>query len=210
MAKIFQDRIYELESLGILFVIPAGNEGFDKNHPEREIEYLGDSLPTVLGTDDNNVVTVGAVQANGKYAPWTTPEGSSDDETNSPLTGSITVWAQGEVIQIMDQDNKNKMDWGTSFASPQVAGLIAYILSLPENSDLVAWDPNGPDDQGYTLSQKVKKKLVDMSYERVVHSRQLGPGINLPYPLPAHIKVAYNGAWGPQFGSLPLTWIACW
>lgn len=199
--------ILDLEALGVLLVFHAGNEGFDINNPDAPFQYMGDNLPQALGEADDNTIAVGAVKANGKYAEWTAPEGCSGCDPNDPdvARGSVTIWAQGEHIQIIDKDGNDapKYESGTSFASPQVAGLLAYLMSLPENADLIAWDKNGPEDQGQKLCQKVKQKLLGLSYERWPHDKQIKPDIPLPYPVPQRINVAYNGAWGPQAGTLP-------
>lgn len=81
------------------------------------------------------------------------------------------------------------------------AGLAAYFLALEKKK--FAWDPLGYPDQGQRFCQKLKQHIIDHHYRRypmeeILQDGALEPGQSLPFPLPADVPVAYNGARGPQ------------
>ncbi|KAI1506418.1 hypothetical protein F5X99DRAFT_423089 [Biscogniauxia marginata] len=181
---VYQRHLDKLAQLGVLFVTSALNEGWG----EPSFVPTGDSYPQVMGTKDNNMVTVGSVGPSGILQPWSSPEGT----TLGGPQGSITIYAQGIGVETVRLGGIPAMERGNSFAAPQVAGLIAYFLALPENADRFKWTGNG-----YELCRRVKKYLVETSYRRVRLVDQHFPGYP-PYPIPEDVNVAYNNAWGPQ------------
>lgn len=90
----------------IVVVIAAGNEGPDND--------LSSYTPQSMGTADNEIITVGATDKNGKLFVKTTPEDGHG--------GSITVFADGESVNLAStkDDNAKQEVSGTSFAAPQV------------------------------------------------------------------------------------------
>ncbi len=92
----------------ILFICGSGNENNDAN--------FADYIPA--GIDLPNVVTVGAVNDEGKRTTFTT-EGKSVD-----------VYANGYEIESFVPGGDRLKFSGTSMASPQVAGLAAKMLAI--------------------------------------------------------------------------------
>lgn len=92
----------------ILFICGSGNENNDAN--------FADYIPA--GIDLPNVVTVGAVNDEGKRTTFTT-EGNSVD-----------VYANGYEIESFVPGGDRLKFSGTSMASPQVAGLAAKMLAI--------------------------------------------------------------------------------
>lgn len=110
MFEIERNALYEAikGAPGILFVCGSGNENNDADFSE----YIPASFELP------NLMTVGAVDSEGKKAPFTT-EGKSVD-----------VYANGyEVESYVPGGDRMKVS-GTSMASPQVANLAAKLLAL--------------------------------------------------------------------------------
>ncbi|KAJ5165934.1 subtilisin-like protein [Penicillium capsulatum] len=91
-------------------------------------------MPQSLGTDDNAIITVGAVTSDGKLDIIGRPQKPGE-------AGSISVYAPGTVSCYMSdnklatRDTQKTTKRGTSFAAPAViaqAGLAAYFLGLEE------------------------------------------------------------------------------
>lgn len=75
---------------------------------------------------------------------------------------------------------------------------------MSEDPDKFQWKPGYKDQDGIDLVMRIKKHLVDFSYDRHLpqdHIPTQGPP--LAYPVPRPINVAYNGAWGPQTRKWP-------
>jgi subtilisin family serine protease len=110
MFEVERNALYEAikNAPGILFVCGSGNEDNDANFSE----YIPASFELP------NLITVGAVDSEGKKAPFTT-EGKSVD-----------FYANGyEVESYVPGGDRMKVS-GTSMASPQVANLAAKLLAL--------------------------------------------------------------------------------
>jgi hypothetical protein len=143
----------------MMVVIAAGNEG--------QIGItLDQRTPQVLGTADNDIITVGAINNNGSLIPSSTPE-------KPGIGGSLTLYAQGTDVvcasNTLLSENDSQMREGSSFAAAQIvsflptlskdfnpniqqAGLAAYFYSTQSNLNSTA---------------DLKKFLVDKSYQRV-------------------------------------------
>ena len=67
------------------------------------------------------------------------------------MTGDISVYAQGDNVKIAKPHSTNlfEYDSGSSFAAPQVAGLAAYLLSVPGG--------------GTYDAMSMKQKIIDLS-----------------------------------------------
>lgn len=144
--KQMAQEMFEIEKRGlyeaiknapeILFVAGSGNENNDANFSEY--------IPATF--DLPNLVTVGAVDSEGKKTAFTT-EGKS-----------VTLYANGyEVESFVPGGDRLKMS-GTSMASPQVANLAAKMLALDPKlkpSELIRLIKEGaessPEDQKIRL-----------------------------------------------------------
>lgn len=104
---------------GMLIVNSAGNEG-------NELVYKGVNAPA----DSPNVFTLGAVDANGNYASFSSI-GSAIQPTQKP-----DVVAQGEASFVINQNDVIGTANGTSFSSPIMAGGIACLWqALPNKTN---------------------------------------------------------------------------
>ncbi|CAJ2510822.1 Uu.00g064470.m01.CDS01 [Anthostomella pinea] len=194
---LYARNIARLEELGVLWVQAAGNHGLYPNNPTKPWRDLSQFLPTSLASDDNNILTVGSTDGLGRYTTWTSPVGIGSGPAFGP--GKINVWAMGDGVKLMGLAGaRDRAQFGTSFAAPQVAGLAAYFLGLEK--DMFRWNPNGGADQGKTLCLSLKRHIEDFAYRRIPMDRQLAlpGGVSLPYPMPDDINVAYNGIYGQQ------------
>lgn len=80
-------QLIDLEALGVVWVQCAGNEGFLTTHPENTIYRTGEEAPAAIGTPDNNMITVGAVNKRGQLCEWSSPEGAPVDPRYGTETG---------------------------------------------------------------------------------------------------------------------------
>lgn len=96
-------------SKGIIVINSAGNEGNGKWH------YIG------VPADAKNVITVGAVDANGKKAPFTS-HGPTYDNRVKP-DGVAVGW--NTVVGL--ENNSTLPGSGTSYSAPMLAGMVACI-----------------------------------------------------------------------------------
>jgi len=103
---------------GILLVNSAGNSG-----------ATSWGIVTAPG-DAAGVLTVGAVNAAGNYASFSS-RGSADQPTQKP-----DVMTQGASAYVIDQNNTIRTASGTSFSSPIMAGGVACLWqALPNKSN---------------------------------------------------------------------------
>ncbi|KAI9704528.1 MAG: hypothetical protein M1820_005602 [Bogoriella megaspora] len=96
-------------------------------------DFLGRNLPQLLGHDNNHLITVGGLEEDGSYWTRTTPPSPNLDQEPNPHPGSISVYAQSVNVYVEGMYGY-VFDNGTSYAAPQVAGLAAYFLGLPQNA----------------------------------------------------------------------------
>lgn len=111
---------------GIVIVIGGGNR------PERT---LGDVTPQRYGRVDNALITVASLDASGLFSKINTRIAAARDGVDPELTGAYTVNAQGGQVKVAVAHEQTYYRYtdGASFASPQVAGLAAYFMGLPNN-----------------------------------------------------------------------------
>ena len=113
---------------------PPSQEPTDIDNPKPySMDFEG---PACLGTDDNELITVGAINFNGTLWWQTTPKIQGNGGA-----GSITIYALGENVrkainarleEIPDADRDTRIGFdvasGTSLAAPSVSGLVAVSL----------------------------------------------------------------------------------
>ncbi|KAF6823243.1 tri m 2 allergen [Colletotrichum musicola] len=178
----------ETEALGAVFVMSAGNLAADRDR-------LGDHVPQLMGTADNHLITVGGVNPDGTLWHDSEPEGQDwwgANEANDGRVGSVTVYAQGSDVVSCNGDSADSVGTssriGTSFASPAVAGLVAYFLGHPDWSRGFEYATDST-----SVGIRMKTFLREMaSFQRRSPSEVLPPNLDPEYPVPEHVKVAYN------------------
>ncbi|KAL8685172.1 MAG: hypothetical protein Q9224_005931, partial [Gallowayella concinna] len=118
---------------GIVTVVATGNTD---SAPEYGVASQGDVSPQRFARPNNPLINVGAIRYNGDYWPGNLPTGSHRFlPFDGHLTGENTIYALGAAIQVANGNPENpavyRIDSGSSFAAPQVAGLAAYFIALP-------------------------------------------------------------------------------
>ncbi|KAI8240248.1 tri m 2 allergen [Colletotrichum sp. SAR 10_96] len=182
-----------MEMNGVVFVMAAGNSASMGSR-------LGDHLPQLLGTKENHLITVGGVNADGTLWFNSEPEGKSatgnDQGTNAGAVGSVTVYAQSFGVTVCNGDPGDKAGTisqdGTSFASPAVAGLVAYFLGHPHYSQYFTHNPSTSSDYR-SVGIRMKNFLqVCASFQRRPSNELRSPNLAPDHPMPEHVRVAYN------------------
>ena len=106
-------------SKGIIVTVSAGNEGDNK------WRYI--SVPA----DGDSVLSVGAVDANGRYAYFSSA-GPTYDGRIKP-----DVMAEGLGVSVVGRDDYVKFSAGTSFSGPIIAGCMACLRqAFPDNTNI--------------------------------------------------------------------------
>ncbi|KAF6822864.1 tri m 2 allergen [Colletotrichum plurivorum] len=209
--QYFESFSRETEALGAVFVMSAGNLAADRDR-------LGDHVPQLMGTADNHLITVGGANPDGTLWHGSEPEGQDwwgANEANDGRVGSVTVYAQGSDVVSCNGDSADSVGTssrvGTSFASPAVvstkstfwdeglqtglrtniscqAGLVAYFLGHPDWSRGFEYATDST-----SVGVRMKTFLREMaSFQRRSPSEVLPPNLDPEYPVPEHVKVAYN------------------
>ncbi|KAL8985188.1 MAG: hypothetical protein Q9177_004503, partial [Variospora cf. flavescens] len=135
---------------GIVTVFSAGNI-HQSSQP-----FMGGYTPQRHGRSDNPLITVAAADKYGRLSWWNIPVGPAIGARGRDryIKGSYSIIAMGEDVQTVQVDTIRgyEPDSGTLFASPQVAGLAAYVLTLPGLEG--GWNRT-------TVARDVKKYLLD-------------------------------------------------
>lgn len=105
---------------GILCAISAGNDG--------SAAWKFISTPA----DADSVVTVGAVDANGTIAAFSSYGPSADNDVKP------NVVAQGSGVYVLNPGNQSGTTQGTSFSSPITAGMLACMRQATPNAKVMA------------------------------------------------------------------------
>ncbi|OUM60239.1 carbohydrate-binding module family 18 protein [Piromyces sp. E2] len=141
--KVKMDIINEMKSVvteiiekGAIVVAAGGNEGINSYHEENNQQ----SLPCSV----EGVICVGAIDTVGanKFMKWTVPEGDMVTKEMNTTNYRKVWWSNyGKVVDIYgpgyihvefkDKDDQDidKVVYGTSFTAPVISGVIATIMS---------------------------------------------------------------------------------
>lgn len=114
-------------SKGMIVVVSAGNEG------NKEWKYI------TAPSDGENVICVGATDTGGFVAPFSS-RGPSSDNRQKPDVVSV-----GSRTVITHSSGFTTYGYGTSYAAPQIAGLIACL-----------WEAN-PDKSNKEITAAVRR-----------------------------------------------------
>ncbi|KAK8029256.1 glucan 1-3-beta-glucosidase [Apiospora marii] len=171
--KYIMDR---LEAVGVVMVVSAGNSA-------RENGKEPDAYPARFGSPSaawnpvgqlKSLIVVGATDINGTEPEW----GQS--------AAWITTYAPGEEVRIPidpaipgTNGRSYRVDNGTSYSAPQVAGIAAYLRSLP-----------GPFHEPLKNPRNVKKMIAFLARR---YTRFTDAGVLVPVPDDQKRPVAWNG-----------------
>ncbi|KAL8880291.1 MAG: hypothetical protein Q9198_002274 [Flavoplaca austrocitrina] len=129
----FVPALAEAWNTGIVTVFATGN----KPNP-RGITDLGGSTPQRFGDPSNAIITVASVTRTGAKSDFNIKAGPPSAGPGNPivdmqLIGEITTYAMADPVILPDirGNHRYTASTGTSYASPQVGGLAAYLLGLP-------------------------------------------------------------------------------
>ncbi|KAL8858124.1 MAG: hypothetical protein Q9178_005301 [Gyalolechia marmorata] len=126
------DLLAEAWQTGIVTVFAAGNKG-----APGEVDQIGGTNPQRFATSNNPMIIVGGIDNRGSKSRFNrevgAPPGSPGLSIDAALVGELTTYANGEGIPVASHEtNTNaRVMSGTSFAAPQIGGLAAYFLGLP-------------------------------------------------------------------------------
>jgi len=140
---MMQTMLQDAWDAGIVTIVAAGNDG----------GTTAKATPQRLGTTDNGLITVGGIQNDGSIWPQSVRQGTRGSLTISAVSAALTCASNQDVSGTQQRD-------GTTFAAPQVAGLVAYFMSIPSlYSQFSAGGAKG-------VPAAVKKYLTDVGYSR--------------------------------------------
>ncbi|KAI4136413.1 MAG: hypothetical protein L6R39_007800, partial [Caloplaca ligustica] len=129
IADLWLPILVDLWMADIVTVFSAGNNAE---------ENMGDLTPQRYANPANPMINVGAVDRQGFYSHFINNKiapGTGVYGRDLQLMGERTVYALGDEVDILDPDGPTNRHYnrsgGTSYAAPQVAGLAAYLLTLP-------------------------------------------------------------------------------
>ena len=208
VADVWEWFLNEAKALDIVVLESMGNGGNQWSHalgadafPYQTWTYPDGSVsagqiwhreyevPGRLGNRPNdfpNLFTVGGVNPNGSLFIPTTPV------RTGPQMEPITVY--GLASEVRSATNygidTTTMVEGCSYATPAVAGLIAYWLGLPDDLTNLASSQN--------FFQDIKQKLQQLAWQRVTQDKLITfPMDQLNYApwFPNKVAAAYNGVW---------------
>ena len=147
------DLFEEIWSGGNPIIIAAGNAGLGDISKLNEPTSLSEYWPQNAGAEHEELIIVGGVYNDGSL--WANT--NFDDGTGS----SITVYAQSVGVTCRGLRGREEAE-GTSLAAPAVAGLAAYLRSLPRYSDFFDISSESPPlDSASTINiNSLRRQLV--------------------------------------------------
>lgn len=214
--KVWDEYLAAARDLGIITVVPAGNDGYNRDPATggaKVVVAQGDAIPMNRGGRDSEIMVVGAGDQKGRVTEFSSPRGIHvngdlvQDDTDPrlaaygyPSLGFTDVYGPGEhVMSCTNIDGKMARITGTSPASAQVAGLVAYFLGYPFTDDRFVWSEEKNKRKVWGL--RMKEWISTLSYQWTdgdegIIDPQYRPYIT--YNLPEEVNMAYNGAAGPM------------
>ncbi len=148
---------------GMIVLAAAGNEGNDAWH------YI------ITPADADSIITVGAVDASGNVADFSS-YGPSSDGRVKPMAASV-----GSGTAVSSTTGPIQAGYGTSFATPNLAGLVTCLWqAFPEFTNMQIIEAvkksssiyNNPDDRiGYGIPDF--KKAYDDLYQQQISNDAL-------------------------------------
>ena len=155
----------------------------DYEIPQRLAMYEGD-YP--------NLFTVGGINPNGSLYHHTCP--IAPDANVQP----ITVYALGSNVRVAlnYMDNDYGMLEGCSFATPAVAGLIAYILGLPDQYTNLEQYRNLREFENFF--HNIKQRIQQQAWQRTDNNKLITfpmDVLNYASWFPTQVKSIHNGVW---------------
>ncbi|KAL8880406.1 MAG: hypothetical protein Q9198_002180, partial [Flavoplaca austrocitrina] len=135
------DVLAESWATGIVTVFAAGNRQ-EETPPYPELNRMGYWNPQRFAKPNNPMITVGSLDVTGEKSEFnvdvTAPTATSMYlgwylVFDTICTGEISTYAMGFPITVADSADVEGVTFegGTSFSAPQVGGLAAYLLGLP-------------------------------------------------------------------------------
>lgn len=210
VGSMLQHFFQSQDMTGVTIVMAAGNYGYDYS-TNTVVKYQAESSPQKYVTDDSPFINVGGTYHDGSVWEWTTPPGARPGKGSSDAT--ISVWAQADDVYTCKANAGSDamfMREGTSFAAPQVSGLVASLLSYPwpstaENPFTFVGAPPG----GGSVGRRMKTMLADIyAYQRLPRNeianqamktlQSFKPPRPFPWTIPDRVDVIYNMAFGNQ------------
>ncbi|KAL8935604.1 MAG: hypothetical protein Q9216_005340 [Gyalolechia sp. 2 TL-2023] len=147
-SDFYVQLLVDLWEADVVTVVPAGNTDTG--------ETIGDSTPQRFGNPRNPLITVGSVDRSGKKSDFNRIQAPSNTARGRDrmLTGDISIYAMGEDVSIPTIGTLAEYEFeeGTSFSTPQIAGLAAYFLALPYAASRFS--------QPQTVAQSVKDLMM--------------------------------------------------
>ncbi|KAL2280398.1 hypothetical protein FJTKL_12631 [Diaporthe vaccinii] len=218
--EVYDDIAKAARSNGIIWIQAIGNQGahlYEDEDPrlvQGVMAAAGDTIPRFGSTRDSEMITVSAALEDGTLWPGACPRGvhvgnvfiQDDNDPRLPegtSLGWIDIFAPGyEMPSCSVEDGVTSFrPRQTSGAAAQVAGLVAYFLGLPENSERFAW--SDARNQHLLWGVRMKQYMTALSYQwtdgidGIIQPQYLG---RLPFNLPSIVNMAYNGAHGSMNG----------
>ncbi|KAL9032672.1 MAG: hypothetical protein Q9180_006368 [Flavoplaca navasiana] len=135
------DVLAESWATGIVTVFAAGNRE-ERTPPYPELNRMGYWNPQRFAKTNNPMITVGALDLTGEKAEFNVDVTAPTADSlylgwvlvfDTICTGEISTYAMGFPITVADFADVEGVTFeaGTSFSAPQVGGLAAYLLGLP-------------------------------------------------------------------------------
>lgn len=124
------DLLAEAWKSGIVTVLAAGNKDADDFQ-------IGIMTPQRFATSNNALIMAGSIDSRGRKSGFNSEAAAPREvfgySIDAGLVGEYTIYAHAEDVLTADYltNTDQLVQSGTSLAAPQIAGLAAYFLGLP-------------------------------------------------------------------------------